>query len=63
MNLVLAFVLLQIKRVPKFNSLGLILSNTDNVYIYINIHFYIYIYMIFSFAENRAIKKGEGKLF
>lgn len=40
MSLVLTLVLLQIKRVAKFNSLGLILNNIDNVYIYINIHFY-----------------------
>lgn len=39
MNLVLTLVLLQIKRVAKFNSLGLILNDIDNVYIYTNIHF------------------------
>lgn len=61
MNFVLTFVLFQIKRVPKFNSLGLVLNNTDNVYIYINI--LLYIYFSFSFAENRGIKKREGKLF
>lgn len=39
MNLILTLVLLQIKKVAKFNSLGLILNDIDNVYTYINIHF------------------------
>jgi len=53
MYLALTLVLLQIKRVPKLNSLDLILNNIDNVYIYINTHFYIY--LIFSYVENRVI--------
>lgn len=61
MNLILTLVLLQIKKVAKFNSLGLILNDIDNVYTYINIHFLCVTY--FYFSENRAAKKGEGKLF
>lgn len=47
MNLILTLVLFQIKKVAKFNSLGLILNDIDNVYTYKYTLFMCNLFLIF----------------